>query len=152
MSCGTCIMCCKLMAVEELSKPAGRWCQHCDKGCSIYPERPPSCREFECVYLQNAAIFPPLLRPDKSKCVLTATKEGNLTVIVDPGYPDAWKKQPVSDVILAALKGSDVVVISFGPTRRKLFVKKGKAKNSVTTQEAVFTAPDERGEQVWIGE
>ena len=41
-SCGSCSECCRLIGVEELAKPAGQWCTHCDPGhgCRIYPERP----------------------------------------------------------------------------------------------------------------
>ena len=28
-TCGTCTLCCKAVAVEELAKPIGDWCPHC---------------------------------------------------------------------------------------------------------------------------
>ena len=36
--CGGCTLCCKLIPVEELNKPAGARCKHVrtGKGCSIY--------------------------------------------------------------------------------------------------------------------
>jgi hypothetical protein len=41
-SCGDCTLCCKVMAVEALGKPAGSWCSHCKpgRGCLIYETRP----------------------------------------------------------------------------------------------------------------
>src|SRR4051812_14872278 len=48
--CGTCTLCCKVAAVEELNKPNGVWCSHCLSGkrCTIYDQRPQSCRSFYC--------------------------------------------------------------------------------------------------------
>jgi len=36
-ACGTCTLCCKVVAVTELAKAAGQWCLHCrpGRGCSI---------------------------------------------------------------------------------------------------------------------
>jgi hypothetical protein len=31
-SCGSCSLCCKVMPVQELSKPAGQWCVHAVPG------------------------------------------------------------------------------------------------------------------------
>jgi hypothetical protein len=41
-ACGDCTLCCKVMAIEALAKPAGSWCRHCKpgQGCAIYAERP----------------------------------------------------------------------------------------------------------------
>jgi hypothetical protein len=42
--CGDCTMCCKVLPIEELSKPAHQWCQHAKpgSGCAIYQSRPPN--------------------------------------------------------------------------------------------------------------
>jgi hypothetical protein len=31
-ACGTCTLCCKVVAVPELEKAAGEWCKHCRPG------------------------------------------------------------------------------------------------------------------------
>lgn len=50
-SCGECTACCTAVAVEELKKPIWVTCQHvAPSGCSIYAERPESCRAFECLW------------------------------------------------------------------------------------------------------
>ncbi len=69
-ACGECTMCCRLPGVVELSKPAGEWCKHCaiGKGCTIYEERPSSCKFFECLWLTDERM-PEDLRPDKSKVI-----------------------------------------------------------------------------------
>lgn len=64
-TCGDCTLCCTLLPVPELDKPANTHCQHCivGKGCSIYEDRPQVCRPFNCAWLQSSASID--LRPDK---------------------------------------------------------------------------------------
>lgn len=92
--CGDCTLCCKVMAIEELAKPANTWCPHCKpgRGCGIYPGRPTECRDFGCVWLVNE-LLGEHWKPSKSKLVLTTSEDG-LEVRCDPGFPDAWRKQP----------------------------------------------------------
>ena len=63
MDCGDCTLCCTLFIVEELDKPAGSACEHCAVNCSIYNNRPQSCRDLKCAYIQmnNVSV---LMRPD----------------------------------------------------------------------------------------
>jgi hypothetical protein len=92
--CGDCTLCCKVMAIEQLAKPASSWCPHCKpgRGCLIYPERPDECRSFNCVWLVNDRLDEHW-RPNKSKLVLTTSDDG-IEVRCDPGFPDAWRKEP----------------------------------------------------------
>ena len=48
--CGTCMLCCKVMAIDALGKPPGVWCRHIKRGvgCDIYEQRPSECRTFYC--------------------------------------------------------------------------------------------------------
>jgi hypothetical protein len=59
-TCGTCTLCCKIYAIRELNKPAGRWCVHAerDRGCKIYNERPDTCRGFYCMWRVDATLGP----------------------------------------------------------------------------------------------
>src|SRR5258708_34908707 len=52
-SCGSCSMCCYVMGVEDIDKPKSQWCRHCKpgKGCSIYDNRPATCKTFACMWL-----------------------------------------------------------------------------------------------------
>jgi hypothetical protein len=72
--CGSCTLCCKLIPVEELAKPAGHRCQHVrtGKGCSIYARRPWSCREWSCLWLKGTEDDEPLplRRPDRVHYVI----------------------------------------------------------------------------------
>ena len=47
-TCGTCTLCCRVLAVVDIGKPAGAPCAHCaeGKGCRIYDSRPQECRLF----------------------------------------------------------------------------------------------------------
>jgi hypothetical protein len=95
-SCGSCTLCCKVMGIEELSKPIGQWCQHCSPGtgCKIHESRPNECREFYCAYL----VAPHLgeeWKPDRSKMVLMIDQDGlRMVAHVDSQRPSVWKSEP----------------------------------------------------------
>jgi hypothetical protein len=95
-SCGTCSLCCKVVAVDELAKPIGAWCPHChrQKGCAIYEQRPPSCRMFICQWML-APDLGPEWKPDRAKFAMLKSAGGkHLTVFADPGNPSAWRRSP----------------------------------------------------------
>lgn len=85
--CGECRACCIIpgfkASPEEapFSKPPGEPCVHlAEHGCSIYPERPPVCRRFQCAWL-SAPNLPDALRPDRCG-VMFSTNEN----VVGEGY------------------------------------------------------------------
>jgi len=101
-TCGPCTLCCKVMGVAALEKPAGVMCVHCTagKGCGIYADRPAGCRSFECVWLMDPEM-PHRFRPDQTRVVLDQTSDGaRLIARCDPANPMAWRRNP----IYAALK------------------------------------------------
>lgn len=92
--CGSCSLCCKIMRIEELEKPADSWCRHCTvgKGCRIYSERPAECRRFTCGYLSWEGM-PDYWFPARSKMVVT--NDGTrIAVHVDPSRPESWRAEP----------------------------------------------------------
>jgi hypothetical protein len=95
--CGGCTLCCKLMGVEELDKPRGIWCSHCDprKGCKIYGHHPEECRNFLCGYLTNAGLGE-IWNPTKCRMVLTYAEKSvpRLSVHVDPARSGIWRQPP----------------------------------------------------------
>ena len=94
--CGECTLCCKVMEVEALKKPAGKWCAHCttSRGCGIYETRPEECRTFFCAWVMNHT-FDEQWKPARSKfAVWSEAGNLNLKVSVDPARPDAWRKEP----------------------------------------------------------
>ena len=95
-ACGTCTMCCKVAAVEEIAKPIGAWCPHCvhKSGCSIYAARPASCRTFYCQWMLAKGLGPEW-KPERAKFALIKSAGGtHLTALVDPGFPSAWRRSP----------------------------------------------------------
>ena len=104
--CGECTLCCKLVPVGEMEKPAGVRCQHVrwGKGCMIYAHRPDSCRLWACAW-RSETDSAGLRRPDRSHCVIdpigmNITKRDNDTgeseqapaiqVWCDPDHPQAY--------------------------------------------------------------
>jgi hypothetical protein len=98
-ACGDCTLCCKVMAIEELAKPVNAWCPHCKpgRGCGIYANRPAECQTFSCLWLLNDQLDRHW-KPSKSRLVLTTSEDG-IEVRCDPGFPDAWRKQPFRNEI-----------------------------------------------------
>lgn len=112
--CGDCTLCCKVMEIEQLTKPAGAWCPHCKPkhGCLIYADRPAECRAFNCLWRVNDRLDE-AWKPSKAKFVLTTSDDG-IEVRCDPGFPDAWRKQPyLAEIRQWAVAGEthDVTVI-----------------------------------------
>jgi hypothetical protein len=94
--CGTCTLCCKLLAVQEIEKPRGIVCAHCDegRGCRIYESRPKQCRLFNCYFLTNSRLREQW-RPSKSRMVVVVSPDGlRIAANVDPDRPGAWRREP----------------------------------------------------------
>lgn len=115
-SCGDCGMCCKLLAINTLDKPAGAWCGLFKRGtgCSAYDERPAACQTFVCLWLDSEKLDESW-RPDRAKFLMYTEREGRrLNVIVDPSQPGAWKREPYYRRIKAmserAMDGYELVV------------------------------------------
>lgn len=87
-TCGECHQCCILLEVNEIQKPEGTKCKHCNTNCSIYENRPLSCKNFECGWLKGD--LDEHMRPDKSgvlieilpsdKIVLALTIDHNMEI------------------------------------------------------------------------
>jgi hypothetical protein len=95
--CGSCTLCCKVLGISVLDKPAGSWCRHCvpGQGCGIYADRPDECASFACLWLADPH-FPDALKPDRSKVVFALEPGGNrVNAWVDPAAKDAWKTPDV---------------------------------------------------------
>jgi hypothetical protein len=95
-ACGTCTLCCKVLAVPDFDHTPGEWCTFClpGKGCGIYATRPYTCRGHYCEWMVSTGLGPEW-KPEKAKFVLFKTNGGRrLTAHVDPGYPSAWRRSP----------------------------------------------------------
>lgn len=93
-SCGTCTLCCRLPDIDLFDKPANAWCRHCieGKGCSIYADRPSVCRDFLCLWMTEEVVGE-AWEPSRSHMMIY--RQGpQITVLVDPGHPDIWRREP----------------------------------------------------------
>ncbi|HLH10281.1 MAG TPA: hypothetical protein VKV77_00185 [Methylovirgula sp.] len=130
--CGTCTMCCKLLAVRELEKPTNTWCRHCTpgKGCGVYVIRPRTCGEFECVWLQSQRHNPfgPELRPDRCKVVLSSnTTDRQFTAFVDPSSPRAWREGPIAELLAKLADDGATILIGGNLANPQIMEKKNGA-------------------------
>lgn len=66
MECEECNLCCKLLPIDGVGSPSGKWCKHCEigKGCKIYNKRPKECISFRCAYNHSEKCVK-RFRPDK---------------------------------------------------------------------------------------
>jgi hypothetical protein len=65
-SCGSCTLCCRVLEIQALNKPAGVLCRHnTGTGCGIYTQRPETCARWHCLWRRINAL-PDTLRPDRS--------------------------------------------------------------------------------------
>jgi hypothetical protein len=89
------MMCCKVLRIEELEKPAGTWCRHVvmGKGCGIYENRPGVCQTFNCQWLLDPSLGAEW-KPEKAKFVMYPDRNNTevLNISVDPAFPDARTK------------------------------------------------------------
>jgi len=94
-ACGSCTLCCKVIAVVDFDKPPGVWCPHCvrGKGCGIYETRPTDCRTFFCEWMLTRSLGPEW-KPERSKFALVMGEGAHLSAFVDPGFPSAWRSAP----------------------------------------------------------
>lgn len=129
--CGGCTMCCKVMHVPELEKPAGTWCPHCDigEGCGIYDERPKPCRDFECLWLQDdGRVLLDADRPDRIGVVFWIAKDGAMTkaegnldvVVVAESHRNAALGGRARLIVEALLRTNVPIIIAEGNTVRSV--------------------------------
>jgi len=114
-SCDDCGLCCKLMGVTALDKPAGRWCTHFKKaqGCRIYNDRPTDCRIFNCLWLLTDALDADW-KPSVCGFVLHSEAGGaRLIVECDAARPHDWRRAPYQATLTAwASQGQEVLIMT----------------------------------------
>lgn len=109
--CGSCSLCCKLVKVDELNKPAGQWCKHClpkAGGCQIHGSHPANCQKFSCVWL-TSPDFGDEWYPARCKMVLYVEESQGarrLTLLVDSANPFAWRAEPFYGLIKRMARAS----------------------------------------------
>lgn len=112
LSCGACNLCCKLLEVKDIGKPARMscWWTTVHGGCFRHSEKATApelaaCHQWECVWLNSqkhedvSLRQPRHLRPDMTHVVLGPQDPEDRTLLyvnVDPDHPSAWKKGPIA--------------------------------------------------------
>jgi hypothetical protein len=94
--CGSCSLCCKVLDVPAVFKPAGQWCRHfkAGEGCGIHQLRPKSCREFACLWLKDYGLDE-AWKPSTCKFVMAEAYDGDAIMVhVDPKQKNAWRAEP----------------------------------------------------------
>lgn len=124
--CGSCSLCCKVLDVPAVYKPAGQWCRHfrAGSGCDIHQLRPKPCREFSCLWLAEDWLGDEW-KPSTSKFVMAWEYDGEcLTIYPDPKSPNSWKLEPYYSVLkqLAARHLSENRLVMVVETSRRLLV------------------------------
>lgn len=102
--CGECNLCCRLLEVSTIDKPALQRCKHQRRtGCRVYHSRamPDVCKNWSCRWLGGLETdTAKLKRPDRSHYVIDVmpdhvTLNGNayaaIQVWIDPNYPHAHR-------------------------------------------------------------
>lgn len=93
-SCGDCDLCCRVIGVSELKKPAYTACEHAKGGCAVHAVRPESCHVFFCAW--RFGIGDDRHRPDQAGFLIAPPNDRNFTWQVmreagsKPFLPEEW--------------------------------------------------------------
>ena len=121
--CGSCSLCCKLLDVPAVYKPAGQWCKHfaAGTGCEIHQLRPKACREFACLWLKGYGLGDEW-KPETAKFVMAEAYDGDVIMVhVDPKQKNAWRSEPYYTALKQLsekVMGDNQLIMIVEPTRR----------------------------------
>lgn len=111
--CGTCSLCCTVLRVDELAKPAGRDCVHQRgaHGCAIHATRPSICRSYRCLWLQGG--LEDHERPDATLGVVDLETTGiGVRLAIREARPGAFDASPALQAIAERYRASMPVRIT----------------------------------------
>jgi hypothetical protein len=133
-TCAGCDMCCTVLEIAALSKPAWTRCSHLmegGKGCGIWGDHPPACKTYVCLWRMSDVVLPQEMFPADCGFLLTidnvATWPTTVNVCVDPKTPDAWDT-PRNRAIFAKLAATwncSVAIVGEGAKARHVFAPSG---------------------------
>lgn len=112
--CDECDLCCTAVSVPaigqrwngsptvpDFEKPASARCQYLagspGHSCTVYSDRPRTCREFACLWRASDTLLPESMYPARVGFVVAMNGVFGefptiITVHPDPDHPDAWNK------------------------------------------------------------
>ena len=111
--CGTCSLCCTVLRVDELAKPAGRDCVHQrgPKGCGVHATRPAICRSYRCLWLQGGLEDDE--RPDATGGIVDLETAGiGLRLAIREARPGIFGDSPALQAIAERYRSSMPVRIT----------------------------------------
>ena len=121
-SCGTCTLCCSVMAVHEdgVDTKYGEDCVHLRKrrGCAIYETRPGVCKAWSCLW--RLGILPEDMRPDKVHAILEVQSPPDdkaIVVHVQPKHRHVWRSGIVREFIKGVRTSLLAVIVVCGNER-----------------------------------
>jgi hypothetical protein len=137
--CGDCQLCCRLLPIAVLRKPANVRCQFqgFKQGCKVHGHPtlfPAPCRLWSCLWLGDPDVSG-LPRPDRAHYVLDmdtcdvpltntdgeTVKVSCFQIWVDPAYPDAWRTRALRAwMAREATRLKAGFVIRWGPVKAML--------------------------------
>jgi hypothetical protein len=104
-------VCCEIVEVGEIDKPAGSLCRHYNNGCTLFnkKERPMVCKSFQCGWLRGFGEEKD--RPDKIGLMLSISNfNGGVWIFAIETKEDAINTTG-KDIILDIIDKVDIPVI-----------------------------------------
>jgi hypothetical protein len=124
--CGDCTLCCRLLPIQSIGKPAGQRCKHQrHTGCMVHEDKPLPCAAWNCRWLSedDTADVP---RPDRSHCVIdmmrdiiTVDQDGTsqtleaVQIWCDPKHREAYRAPAVRAYIERRAREGIVTLVRF---------------------------------------
>lgn len=159
-NCGACTLCCKLVPVEEIRKPAGKRCVHQrHTGCQVYRREgfPDSCALWSCRWLVRDDTSD-LRRPDLSHYVIDVMPDtvwgkpngsddeialDAIQVWIDPKYPEAHRDPALREFISRRAKEGLITIVRYSATDAFCIIAPPLSVDWIETprQEATRTTP-----------
>jgi hypothetical protein len=162
--CGDCQLCCKLLPVLSIGKPANTRCtqQRVGKGCMVYRTALPyECSLWSCKWLLGGPDMAGLKRPDRVHYVIDAMPDAlgmagvdgveinNVMVAqvwVDPAFPDAHRDPDLRAwMVLIAERDRMPTVVRWGSERALFVCPPILNDKAMWIEQAVVFADDDDG-------
>lgn len=133
-TCAGCDMCCTVLQIAALDKPAWTPCRHLlagRQGCGIWGEHPPACKTYVCLWRMSDTVLPRDLFPADCGFLVTIDNVTSwpttVNVCVDLARPDSWDT-PRNRALFARLAETwncSVAIVGEGAKARHVFAPNG---------------------------